>query len=334
MAISKDVTISEIAARANVSIATVSRVINQAGNTKAETKQKVLQAMAELGLNPSTYCGIKAPADSRSILVCLPNFQNPFNADVIEGIQNAAMARGYRTFFYAASDLRFSLYEYEKIIDQNNFCGLLLVHNVLDTEQLNKIKLKYPVVMCSEHCNLPDVSFVSIDDVYSSQIAVNYLLSIGRSRIALINSQLTNAYARFREKGFLSALNKAGLQANNNWILHITEIDFDIAVSVITSLLKGSDRPDAIYCVSDVYGTAAIKAIQNCGLRVPEDIAVVGFDNISLSKMVVPALTTINQPKKQLGHQACEILINLIENPSTPPQHILLDTELIVRSST
>ena len=99
MAISKDVTISEIAARANVSIATVSRVINQAGNTKAETKQKVLQAMAELGLNPSTYCGIKAPADSRSILVCLPNFQNPFNADVIEGIQNAAMARGYRTFF-------------------------------------------------------------------------------------------------------------------------------------------------------------------------------------------------------------------------------------------
>ena len=109
MAISKDVTISEIAARANVSIATVSRVINQAGNTKAETKQKVLQAMAELGLNPSTYCGIKDPADSRSILVCLPNFQNPFNADVIEGIQNAAMARGYRTFFYAASDLRFSL---------------------------------------------------------------------------------------------------------------------------------------------------------------------------------------------------------------------------------
>ena len=200
--------------------------------------------------------------------------------------------------------------------------------------QLNKIKLKYPVVMCSEHCNLPDVSFVSIDDVYSSQIAVNYLLSIGRTRIALINSQLTNAYARYREKGFLDALGKAGMQANNNWILHITEFDFDIAVSVITSLLKQTERPDALYCVSDVYGAAAIKAIQNFGLRVPEDIAVVGFDNIDLSKMVVPSLTTINQPKKQLGHQACEMLINLIENPSTPTQHILLDTELIVRSST
>ena len=161
-------------------------------------------------------------------------------------------------------------------------CGLLLVHNVLDTDQLNKIKLKYPVVMCSEHCNLPDVSFVSIDDVYSSQIAVNYLLSIGRTRIALINSQLTNAYARYREKGFLDALGKAGMQANNNWILHITEFDFDIAVSVITSLLKQAERPDALYCVSDVYGAAAIKAIQNFGLRVPEDIAVVGFDNIDL----------------------------------------------------
>lgn len=334
MAISKDVTISEIAARADVSIATVSRVINQIGNTKAETKQRVFQAMSELGLNPNTYCGAKDTAGSQSILVCLPDFRNPFNADVIEGIQNAAITHGYRTFFYEASDLRFSLYEYEKIINQNNFCGLLLVHNVLDTDQLNKIKLKYPVVMCSEHCNLPDISFVSIDDVYSSQIAVNYLLSIGRTRIALINSQLTNAYARYREKGFLDALGKAGMQANNNWILHITEFDFDIAVSVITSLLKQTERPDALYCVSDVYGAAAIKAIQNFGLRVPEDIAVVGFDNIDLSKMVVPSLTTINQPKKQLGHQACEMLINLIENPSTPTQHILLDTELIVRSST
>ena len=120
MAISKDVTISEIAARADVSIATVSRVINQIGNTKVETKQRVFQAMSELGLNPNTYCGVKDAAGSQSILVCLPDFRNPFNADVIEGIQNAAITHGYRTFFYEASDLRFSLYEYEKIINQNN----------------------------------------------------------------------------------------------------------------------------------------------------------------------------------------------------------------------
>lgn len=99
MAISKDVTISEIAARADVSIATVSRVINQIGNTKAETKQRVFQAMSELGLNPNTYCGAKDTAGSQSILVCLPDFRNPFNADVIEGIQNAAITHGYRTFF-------------------------------------------------------------------------------------------------------------------------------------------------------------------------------------------------------------------------------------------
>lgn len=334
MAISKDVTISEIAKRADVSIATVSRVINQTGNTKFATKQRVLQAMSELGLNPNDYCGIKDPANTKSILVCLPDFRNPFNADIIEGIQDVATARGYRVFFYKAADLRFSLYEYEQIIKQCNCSGLLLVHNVLDMEQLSKIRLKYPVVMCSEHCNLPNVSFVSIDDVFSSQIAINYLLSTNRTKIALINSQLTHAYARFREKGFLEALSKAGLQVNPNWILHITKIDFDTAVSVISSLLKQPDRPDALYCVSDVYGAAAIKAIQNSGLRVPEDIAVVGFDNIDLSKMVVPSLTTISQPRKQIGHQSCEMLLNLIENPSSPTQHILLDTELIVRSST
>ena len=99
MAISKDVTISEIAARADVSIATVSRVINQIGNTKAETKQRVFQAMSELGLNPNTYCGAKDTAGSQSILVCLPDFRNPFNADVIEEFKMPPLHTATELFF-------------------------------------------------------------------------------------------------------------------------------------------------------------------------------------------------------------------------------------------
>ena len=333
MAISKTVTISQIAKQANVSIATVSRIINKSGYVKPETTQKVLQAITHFGLTPKDFHIAETATNTCSILVCFPDFRNPFYTEVIDGIQAAAASRGFRTFFYEASDYKNALNEYEVIMDQNHFSGLLLVHNIFDKEKLSRLRLKYPIVMCSEHCYLPNVSFVSIDDIYSSQIAINYLISTGRTKIALINSMLTNAYAKYREKGYLEAMAKAGLVPRNEWIMHVSSIDFDMAVSIISALLKKPDHPDAFYCVSDVYGAAAIKAIQNCNLQVPKDIAVIGFDNIDLSKMVVPSLTTISQPKRQIGHQSCELLLDLIENPSSPTQHILLNTELIVRYS-
>lgn len=334
MAISKTVTISQIAKQANVSIATVSRIINKSGYVKPETTQKVLQAITHFGLTPKDFHIAETATNTCSILVCFPDFRNPFYTEVIDGLQAAAASRGFRTFFYEASDYKNALNEYEVIMDQNHFSGLLLVHNIFDKEKLSRLRLKYPIVMCSEHCYLPNVSFVSIDDIYSSQIAINYLISTGRTKIALINSMLTNAYAKYREKGYLEAMAKAGLVPRNEWIMHVSSIDFDMAVSIISALLKKPDHPDAFYCVSDVYGAAAIKAIQNCNLQVPKDIAVIGFDNIDLSKMVVPSLTTISQPKRQIGHQSCELLLDLIENPSSPTQHILLNTELIVRDST
>ena len=334
MAISKTVTISQIAKQANVSIATVSRIINKSGYVKPETTQQVLQAISHFGLTPKDFHIAETATNTCSILVCFPDFRNPFYTEVIDGIQAAAASRGFRTFFYEASDYKNALNEYEVIMDQNHFSGLLLVHNIFDKEKLSRLRLKYPIVMCSEHCYLPNVSFVSIDDIYSSQIAINYLISTGRTKIALINSMLTNAYAKYREKGYLEAMAKAGLVPRNEWIMHVSSIDFDMAVSIISALLKKPDHPDAFYCVSDVYGAAAIKAIQNCNLQVPKDIAVIGFDNIDLSKMVVPSLTTISQPKRQIGHQSCELLLDLIENPSSPTQHILLNTELIVRDST
>ncbi len=291
MAISKNATISDIAKQANVSVATVSRIINQTGFVKPETRQKVLDAIRDLNLSPSDFRIRDRLENTKSILVCLPDFRNPFNADIIDGIQATASLRGFRTFFYEASDINNAITEYKTIMEQNHFSGLLLLHNVLEQDSLSQLRLKYPIVMCSEHCNLSNVSFVSIDDVYSSQIAVNYLISTGRTKIALVNSMLTNAYAKYRERGFLDAMTKAGLPPRKDWILHISNINFDIATSVISSLLKNPEHPDAFYCVSDVYGAAAIKAIQNCGLHVPKDIAVIGFDNIDLSKMVAPSLT-------------------------------------------
>lgn len=333
MSIPKKVTIAQIAEKAGVSVATVSRIINRNGYVKPETRQKVLEAMESLNYQ-SKYVQPGVVQNTNSLLICLPNFHNPFYSDIIDGIQSVALSRGYRTFFYEAGNTKDILMEYEMILKKNNFCGILLIHNVANTELLEDLRLRYPTVMCCEHCNHPNISFVSIDDNYAAQTAVNYLISIGRTKIALINSMLTNKYAKHRERGFLQAMEHSRLSTPPDWIVHVADINFEMAVSAVTSILAGKERPDAFFCVSDVFAAAAIKAIQNAGLSVPRDISVVGFDNIDLSRMTVPSITTIRQPSFQMGLQACDLLINLVENPSASTKHVLLNTELIVRDST
>lgn len=333
MAISKNITITEIAKAANVSIATVSRIINKTGNVKPETRQKVMDVMAELNFYPKSLEDTSS-INSNSILVCLPNFQNPFNGDIIDGIQSVTINRGYRAFYYEARDFQNILSEYDKIVKKNNFSGILLVHNVASVELLEDLRLRYPVVMCSEHCQHSNVSFVSIDDGKAAENAVNYLISIGRKKIALLNSTLNHNYAKHREKGYLNALADANLTENQNWIAHISDINFEMAVSMATIILSGEEKPDAFFCISDVFAAAVIKAATGLGLSVPNDIAVVGFDNIDLASMTIPAITTIKQPSFHIGQQACELLINQIEDPYVSPKHVILNTELIVRDST
>lgn len=327
----KKITISQIAEAAHVSVATVSRLINKTGYVKPETRKKIMDAMDELDFNQKNPDVVK---NTNSILVCLPDFHNPFNGDVIDGIQSVALSRGYQTFYYEAKDFKNALTDYDNILKKHLFSGILLVHNVVDLELLDDLRLRYPVVMCSEHCDKSNVSFVSIDDNIAAQNAINYLITIGRTKIAFINSMLKNNYAKHREKGVVQALKHAGLTLNLDWIAHIADINFDMAVSAATSMLSMAERPDAFFCVSDVYAAAVIKAANGLHLRVPEDVAVMGFDNISLSTMTVPSLTTISQPSFQIGQQSCDILINQIENPASAIKHVILNTELVIRDST
>lgn len=328
---SKKVTISQIATHAQVSVATVSRLINKTGYVKPDTRQKIMDAMDALHYHQKNTDSF---INTNSLLVCLPDFENPFNNDIISGIQSVALNRGYRPFYYEARDFRDALADYEDILKKNHFSGILLVHNVVDVELLDDLRLRYPVVMCSEHCDRSAVSYVSIDDNAAAQTAINYLITIGRTKIAFLNSMLTNNYAKHREKGVMSALKHAGLSMNLDWITHISGINFDMAVSAAASMLSMKEKPNAFFCISDVFAAAVVKAATNLGLRVPEDVAVIGFDNIPLATMTVPSLTTISQPSFQIGQQACDLLINQIENPSSTIKQVILNTELIVRDST
>jgi LacI family repressor for deo operon, udp, cdd, tsx, nupC, and nupG len=163
---------------------------------------------------------------------------------------------------------------------------------------------------------------------------MEYLFSMGRQRIAFINGPIRYKYAKQRLQGYLESLDRAGIARNPELIIQLPEVSYSLAVSAVTQLLGANTPPDAFFCVSDIYAAAVIKSCARMGLNVPRDIMVTGFDNIEIASMITPTITTVNQPQYQLGFSACNLLIELLDNPNAGMRKILLGTELIVREST
>lgn len=329
MANFKITTIRQVAERAGVSIATVSRAINDSASVKASTREKIQSAIDEL-----EYSGLsKVGASPKTILVSLPDLINPFNGELIQGINAAASQCGYKVIYYVLQNY-YSAASYGFFATNQFFDGLLILHNVPDKSMLASLVEKTPVVMCSEHVSDNVVSYVAIDDYESARKAVDYLIRIRKKKIALINSSLLNNYAIHRERGYRASLAEAGLPINEKWIVNLPDINYEFTLGIISDMLKREETPDAFFCVSDVYAAAAIKAARLNRFSVPDDIAVVGFDDINITVMTEPAITTIHQPKFQLGWQSCSLLIEQIEHPSLKTRQIILNTDLVVREST
>jgi DNA-binding LacI/PurR family transcriptional regulator len=325
-------TIKEIASIAGVSIATVSRVMNHKGTVKENTRRKVLEVMEKFKISPST--ALVTDNTSRAILLCVPHFSNPFDSLVIGGIHQSAYRNNYRVFILQSKETYLTFEDYEEALKNHSFAGIILLTSITDTNLLELITMSCPIVMCSEYCDVNGISFVSIDDVTAAKKATDYLISCGYKKIALFNGSLQFRYARHREQGYIEALNNAGSKINDEWIIHLSSVDYNLAYSYASNLLSLPSRPDAIFAVSDVFAVAVLHAAKKQGLRVPQDLAVIGFDNIEVSSMVDPAITTIEQPGTQIGYQSCELLIEKIKNPAATKKRIILDTELIVREST
>ena len=174
----------------------------------------------------------------------------------------------------------------------------------------------------------------SIDSVMAARRAVQFLQAVGYSKIALINSSLQYKYAQDRQFGYEQALTEAGLTVRPEWLVHITDVNYSLAAGAAERLLGLPDRPDAIFAVSDVIAAAVIKVARRLGIKVPQDLGVIGFDNTEISQMMEPSITTINQPRYELGAYACDLLLEQIKNPKAPARQLLLNTELIAREST
>lgn len=324
-------TLTRISQKAGVSIATVSRVLSGKDTVAPATRARVLQAVRELEYGaPDTM----PERGFRTLLVLLPDFSNPFYADIIEGIQQTARAAGFEVFLLPTGDSYPSVSAVTGLIRREGFAGVLWLCTSPGEKLLAAVEQICPMVMVGEYPDGCTGSYVSIDDVSAAFRAVNYLISTGCRRIGMLNCSMKYKYARHRLEGYRRALDRSGLPFRPEHYTQVPTIDYTLAYSAALQLLHTEPAPDAIFAASDVLAAAVINAAAGLGLRVPEDISVIGFDNVVTSRITQPPITTIAQPCQQLGQQACSILTERVASSDLPHRQILLSTELVIRDST
>lgn len=322
---------SEVARLAGVSPATVSRVLNHREQVSDATAHKVEEALRQLGVEPAA----RAPRRQRRkdlILVNYPLSPNPFYEEVIQGIITSAAAHGFAVVESHGYLTDGTIADFLELLRTVGASGVI-TFGQHEVRLLAKVQELVPVVQCCEYNEASNAPYVSIDDRAAAQRAVEFLVSAGRSRIALLNGPGTYKYARERRRGYLAAMEAAGLEAHPDWLMQVPRIDYTMAQTVVSQLLVAGEVPDAIFCASDVLAAAAINAARRYHLHVPDDLMVVGFDNVSISQMVRPSITTVAQPRNQLGYTAAEVLVDHIAHEEASLGSILLPTELVVRES-
>lgn len=326
----KKPTAADVAAFAGVSPATVSRVINGSGYVSNGTYKKITEAMKHVGFDiPETVPPIK----NEIVLLLIPSISNPFYGGILNGLETAAKPYGYQILIYESEISPATAPGFIHILRKTHAVGVVTC-NQIPVNILLEINAVAPVIQCCEYNSSAGIPYITIDDIQASKTAVEYLASIGRKRIAMINASQIYQYSRLRLQGYKEGLIAAGLPFRPEYVVSLPEISSPLGISAVLQLLNLSNPPDAFFTVSDVLGAAAVRAAHKIGLRVPDDVAIIGFDNIDMSTAITPPLTTINQSRTQIGFSAFELLMKVIGGTASSGESVFLETELIIRETT
>ncbi|GAB3058850.1 LacI family DNA-binding transcriptional regulator [Virgibacillus ainsalahensis] len=325
-------TIQEVAKHAGVSVATVSRVINDSVTVTEKTRVRVEKAIEELNYEPSVLGRNLRTSESRLLLVMIPSIANPFYSEIINGIEDTAIAQGYNILLCETDSNPEREAIYFNLIRNRLADGIISMDPTVNKDKLNELAASYPVVQCSEYDEDGTIPHVTIDNEQAAYQAVKHLIKLGQKNIALVNSDEKFLYARERRRGYEKALEEYGLPVRKEWIYHADKLEFQSGQQAVRVLMSQKDKPTAIFAVSDIFAIGALKEINVTGLQVPQDIAIVGFDKINFSNMTYPTLTTVAQPMYRMGTMAARMIINKISGKEV--ESIILDHELIIREST
>lgn len=328
------VTIKDIAEAANVSVTTVSRVLNDKPDVSPNTRNKVLEKINELGYKPNSIARGLALKKTNTLGLIIPDISNPFFPDIARGVEDMANKKGYSIIFCNTDNEQKKEKEAIELMKEKQVDGILLSLSTTNKDELKKLRnVKYPVVQIDR--KIPDIDYpsITIDNYKSAYTATKHLINFGHQKIAHITGDLGTITGYKRLEGFKDAMNEANLNIKDSYIKK-GNYSKKSGYENMLELLKNNNPPSAVFIANDLMAVGAYQAVFAFDLSIPEDISIIGHDNIDVTKLVNPTLSTMAQPKYKLGHKAVQLLIKEIESNNLSNEEIILTTDFKNRNST
>jgi len=329
----KYVTIRDIAEKAGVSINTVSRALNNKPDISEETRRKILKIAQELGYVKNATASSLRSKQTNIVGVIIADSANPFYAEVLKGIEAASRKYGYQIMLMNTE----RIYENEEkaieVLLQRRVDGLLITPVQDKSDDIRAlIERKVPFVIVGRHFEELEVDEIHSDEVKGGFFATRHLIKRGRKNILVITGYLFKSAAYMRLEGYKKALKEYGIPFSEKMIIE-TDIDIESGYRAMREAIEKGLEFDAVFCYNDLLAFGVIKALKECGYRIPEDVAVVGYDDIVYSSFVCPSLTTVRIKKFEMGFEAFRMLLQRLKGRRKRRKRVILDVELVVRES-
>ncbi len=325
------VTMQQVAAEAGVSVSTVSKVINGRYGVASETIERVTDVIERLGFEASLVARSLRNRRTNVIGVLVADFE-PFSTEVLKGAADAIRGSGYELVAYSAGGHVEEHVGWERRY-LSRVMGTLVDGAVLVTPTVTDVQYDGPVVAVDPHTGRSGMPTVTAHNLQGARLAVDHLLGLGHTRIGMVTGRPDLVSARLREQGYREAHAAAGI-AVDEALLAPGSFEPEPARVAARSLLTLPEPPTAVFAANDLSALATLEAAAELGVQVPDQLSVVGFDNIPESALAHPSLTTVQQPMRQMGREALAMLVSLIAGEDLMTTHLTLDTTLVVRGST
>ncbi|ADO77278.1 LacI family DNA-binding transcriptional regulator [Halanaerobium praevalens] len=327
------VTIKDIAKKANVSVTTVSRVLNNKPDVGDQTRTKILKLIEELNYKPNSVARGLVMQKTHTIGLIIPDISNPFFPQVARAIEDKAQKSGYSIIFFNTDNHLEKEKKAVELFKSKQVDGLIVSLSLGNEEILKELKAaNYPVVQIDRSVFSNSYPLVSIDNKNSAYQMVEYMLKKGYKKIAHITGDLKTTTARDRLAGYKKALNDYQVEINEDYIIK-GDYTQQLAFEAMQTLLKLKEPPTAVFAANDLSAAGVYKALFAAGLNIPADIAVAGHDDIDIASLLRPELTTMRQPKYSLGEKAVSVLLKMIDNYEAEVEAQILKTKLVIRES-
>lgn len=327
-------TMKQVAEKARVSTTTVSHVINNTRVVSEDARERVLSVIQELRYIPSAVARSLKNDRTHTLGMMIPNNSNPYFAEVIQGIEDASFKLGYNIILCNSYDDPKKQAAYIRVLMEKRIDGLILVSSGSDEELTQLLADEgIPKVLVDREVSGVVADFIEADHEQGGYEATRYLTGIGHKRIACVAGPETLLPSGDRVAGYRRALSEAGLPFRPEYLVH-SDFTSQGGFNAFQQLLALPERPSAIFASNDLMAIGGICAANQAGVRIPQQLSVIGYDDIALASFSTPPLTTIAQPKHDIGNATAQVLVDRINHPDAPLRREMLTSHLVVRQST